>query len=112
MTAVGYFAYINSVDWRDNPARLAELEASGFRCRLCNAAQTEAQIEVHHRTYARLGCERVEDLTTVCKPCHYTVTDMLRRRRYVVRRPSFADVIPAIENASPLFDPSRKGETP
>jgi hypothetical protein len=107
-----YQSYINSSKWRNNSARLAELEASGFCCRLCNAAQTEAQLEVHHRTYARLGCERAEDLTTVCKLCHYTVTDMLRRRRYVMRRPSFADVIPAIENAGPLFDPSCKGELP
>lgn len=112
MTAVGYSAYINSTDWRDNPARLAELEASGFRCRLCNAAQTEAQIEVHHRTYKRLGCERTDDLTTVCRECHRGVTDMLRRRRYALRHPRFADVIRAIENASPLFDPSRKGEMP
>jgi len=28
-----YYSYLNSPQWRDNPARLAELEATGFRCR-------------------------------------------------------------------------------
>ena len=106
-----YNAYINGPRWRDNPARLLELKAAGFRCRLCNASENEAQLEVHHRTYERLGRERADDLTTVCHECHLGVTDMLRRRRYASRRPRTADVIPAIENASPLFDPSRKGGT-
>ena len=104
-----YYTYINSGQWRDSPARLAELEAANFRCRICNASKAEAQLQVHHRTYERLGQEQVGDLTTVCAECHYTVTDMLRRRRYVQRRPRFADVVPAIENASPLFDPTRNG---
>jgi hypothetical protein len=28
-----YYTYINSPQWRDNPARLAELKAAGFRRR-------------------------------------------------------------------------------
>lgn len=106
-----YYSYITGLRWRDNPARLAELKAAGFRCRLCDAANDMAQLEVHHRTYERFCHERVEDLTTLCRECHYVVTDMLRRRRYAARHPKTADVIPAIENASPLFDPSRKGGT-
>ena len=106
---MAYQAYINSNRWRNNLARIAELNAAGFRCRLCNGLGNESRLEVHHRTYERLGCERPADLTTLCQPCHHGVTDMLRRRRYASRRPRTADVIPAIENASPLFDPSRKG---
>ena len=101
--------YITSSRWRDSPARLAELEASGFRCRTCNASEAEAQLQVHHRTYERLGNEQVCDLTTLCADCHCMVTDMLRRRRYVLRSPRFADVIPAIKDPSPLFDPTRNG---
>lgn len=106
---MNYYTYIISNQWRDNPARLAELKASGFRCRICNASEADVRLEVHHRTYERLGCERADDLTTLCRDCHYVVTDMLRRRRYVLRRPRSTDVIPAIENASPLFDPTRDG---
>lgn len=104
-----YYTYINSPLWRDNPARLAELKAAGFRCRTCNASGPDVRLEVHHRTYERLGRELVGDLTTLCEDCHWTVTDMLRRRRYHRRSPRFADVIPAIDNASPLFDPTRNG---
>jgi predicted HNH restriction endonuclease len=104
-----YQSYINGSRWRNNPARLAELEASGFRCRTCNASGPGERLEVHHRTYERLGQEQVGDLTALCANCHSTVTDMLRRRRYARRRPRFADVVPAIENASPLFDPTRSG---
>ena len=102
-----YKAYINSTRWRNNPARLAELKASGHRCRLCYAPDTEAELQVHHRTYVRLGHELAGDLLTLCKECHHVVTDMLRRRRYAVRKPKVADVIPSIETAGLLCDPTR-----
>jgi hypothetical protein len=51
--ALQYHNYIRSRDWRRNSARLAELEASGHRCRICNRGRDEGVvIEVHHRTYA------------------------------------------------------------
>jgi 5-methylcytosine-specific restriction endonuclease McrA len=102
-----YQGYINSGSWRDNPARLAELKAADFRCRLCYASKDDAQLEVHHRTYARLGREQVGDLITLCKECHHIVTDMLRRRRYCQLHPRFADVIPALEDKDSPFDGGR-----
>src|SRR5437867_1534862 len=59
-----YERYISSAAWQTSPARLAELRASGHRCRLCFASDQEARLEVHHRTYRRFGCERADDLTT------------------------------------------------
>lgn len=100
---VDYYKYINSSRWRDNPARLAELEAADFRCRLCSASQDSARIEVHHRTYVRLGREQIGDLTTLCQECHHVVTDMLRRRYYCQLRPRFADVIPAFDEEAGLL---------
>jgi 5-methylcytosine-specific restriction endonuclease McrA len=105
-----YRDYIGSNAWRTRPARLAELEASGFRCRTCFAqASAEAPLEVHHRTYARLGCELVSDLTALCSKCHRVITDMLRRRRYALRSPLVVDVVPSIDNRPPLFDPATAG---
>lgn len=72
-----YREYISSDAWKRSPARLAELQDSGHRCRLCN---TGAQLEVHHRTYERLGREIAGDLTTLCAPCHRGVTTMLKER--------------------------------
>lgn len=103
-----YHEYITSRDWRENPARLAELEASGFRCRLCNDDGSESALEVHHRTYENLGNEQPGDLTTLCHSCHRVVTDHLRRLRYALRLPAYADIRPALECSAPLFDPTFK----
>jgi 5-methylcytosine-specific restriction endonuclease McrA len=103
-----YHEYIASRAWRENPARLAELKASGFRCRLCNDDGSDSAIEVHHRTYEDLGNEQPGDLTTLCRRCHRTVTDHLRGLRYSSHVPAFANVRAALETPSPLFDPTFK----
>jgi hypothetical protein len=105
---MSYQAYIRSREWRENPTRLAELEASGFRCRLCNAGGEGTIIEAHHRTYENLGNEQDGDLTALCRSCHRAVTDHLRRIRYAKREPMYADIRLALENPSPLFDPTLK----
>lgn len=105
-----YQEYISSARWRFSAARLAELEASGFRCRLCDEPAADGQpLEVHHRTYARLFSELMRDLTALCGRCHFGVTDMDRRRKYSARKPTASDVIPSIVRPSPLFDPSMAG---
>ena len=81
-TVTDYHAYIASPAWRISPARLAERKLAGNRCRLCGARESDARLEVHHNTYARLGCEETTDLCTLCAPCHAVVTCELRRRRY------------------------------
>jgi 5-methylcytosine-specific restriction endonuclease McrA len=103
-----YHEYIRSREWRDHPARRAELKASGSRCRLCNAGAEDSVIEVHHRTYENLGNEQPGDLTTLCQGCHRIVTDHLRRVRYADREPRHANVNLALESPSPLFDPTFK----
>jgi hypothetical protein len=102
-----YQAYITSSAWRNSPARLAELRAAGFRCRICNRPDTEVELQVHHRTYERLGRERPSDLLCVCAECHDEITSSLRRRRYRRSTPRIFDVIPAIESVSALHDPMR-----
>jgi 5-methylcytosine-specific restriction endonuclease McrA len=99
-----YAAYIQSHAWRSNPARLAELVAAGHRCRLC---YVDSGLTVHHRTYARLGHETTADLTALCAQCHAVVTDMLRRRRYAIRPPRYADTKRALEYTGTLIDPTR-----
>jgi 5-methylcytosine-specific restriction endonuclease McrA len=105
-----YAAYISSYAWRANPARLEELEAAGFRCRICNRSADEVRLEVHHRTYQNFGRELATDLTTLCVDCHIGNTDMLRRRRYAAFEPVFADASSA-EQSVPLFDPMSTGDS-
>ncbi|GGI30816.1 hypothetical protein [Bradyrhizobium guangdongense] len=104
-----YLEYIGSYKWRTSAARLAELDASGHRCRTCYASSGEEGVwlEVHHRTYERLGHELVGDLTALCSYCHRVITDAHRRRRYAASiRPVAVDTVPLFERRTPLFDPT------
>jgi hypothetical protein len=80
--SAGYRTYIASARWRRQPSRLAELEASEHRCRICDRGPPDVRLEVHHRRYRNLGRERVGDLTCLCADCHRVNTAELRRRRY------------------------------
>jgi hypothetical protein len=57
--------YLRSEHWRET--RAAALERAEHRCQVCNSAK---QLDVHHRTYERLGEERPADLTVLCRTCH------------------------------------------
>ena len=62
-----YHAYIASPDWRCSAARIEALEKSDWRCQVCFNPN---DLNVHHRTYARLGHEHPSDLTVLCRGCH------------------------------------------
>jgi hypothetical protein len=66
---VDYQSYILSARW----AHLRELalEHYGSACLLCGYDNTD-DVNVHHRTYERLGKERLADLTVLCRKCHAT----------------------------------------
>lgn len=57
--------YLRSEHWRET--RAAALERAEHRCQVCN---TTKQLDVHHRTYERLGHEGAGDLTVLCRACH------------------------------------------
>jgi hypothetical protein len=59
--------YLRSEHWRT--VRIGALERAEHRCQVCN---TTKQLDVHHRTYERLGMERDADLTVLCRRCHDT----------------------------------------
>lgn len=66
--------YLRSDHWR--ATRLAALERAGNRCQVCNA---DKRLDVHHRTYERIGNERPEDLTVLCRGCHELYHESRRR---------------------------------
>ena len=69
-----YTAAINSPEWRR--FRMDLIETFGGRCAVCNSG---AALEVHHRTYERLGREEHFDCNPVCAKCH-KVCDGRRQR--------------------------------
>jgi 5-methylcytosine-specific restriction endonuclease McrA len=60
-----YEAYLRSPEWRAR-ARQALCRA-GYRCQVCG---NRGPLDVHHRTYRRVGREWPEDLTVLCHRCH------------------------------------------
>lgn len=65
-----YKQYMQSKEWKSR--RLQALERDDYRCRVCNST---LRLEVHHRTYKRLGDELSNDITTLCKLCHDIFTE-------------------------------------
>lgn len=60
-----YQEYLRSSKWRGK--RKEALGRAGYRCQLCNSP---TRLQVHHRTYDRLGNERPDDLIVLCQKCH------------------------------------------
>jgi 5-methylcytosine-specific restriction endonuclease McrA len=60
-----YAEYLKTAHWQR--VRTLALEQAGYACDLCGHSE---QLEVHHRTYERLGFERQSDLLVLCHDCH------------------------------------------
>lgn len=65
---VDYNKYMQSSQWK----RLREykIEQAQYACEWCGITKWSVPLEVHHRTYKRLGRERLDDLLVLCKECH------------------------------------------
>lgn len=60
-----YRTYLRTAHWQR--VRALALERAGHQCELCSSTQS---LEVHHRSYARLGFERPDDVIALCAECH------------------------------------------
>jgi hypothetical protein len=81
---VTYAEYLQTPHWRS--LRAWALERAGNRCQLCGSAK---ELEVHHNTYERLGCEWPSDLVVLCDPCH-------ERHSLAMRQPEIGDMTPLV----------------
>jgi 5-methylcytosine-specific restriction endonuclease McrA len=71
-----YNAYIQSPAWRKK--RAARIRRDHYMCQTCGV---RGYLTVHHRTYERLGRERMDDLITLCESCHDAVTRTISSRQ-------------------------------
>lgn len=65
MTKDEYVVYLQSDHWQTT--RKAALARALHRCQVCNR---DKNLDVHHRTYERVGREDAADLTVLCRDCH------------------------------------------
>jgi 5-methylcytosine-specific restriction endonuclease McrA len=75
LRAMDYRLYLLSPEWKQTRQRA--LDRAGWRCAICNGRE---KLQVHHRTYANLGCEKNADLTALCSPCHELYHSRKKRR--------------------------------
>lgn len=60
-----YDEYLKSDHWKQ--IRKATLREAGYKCAVCNGTK---KLQVHHKSYDRLGCEADDDLVVLCGECH------------------------------------------
>ena len=65
---IAYEKYIASPQWQDK--RRQAFALYGRKCKHCGAKK---ELQVHHKTYANLFNERMEDLEIACKKCHMAI---------------------------------------
>jgi 5-methylcytosine-specific restriction endonuclease McrA len=65
-----YADYLQTPEWQE--ARKSALKRAGFKCQTCSSG---GNLHVHHRTYARRGCELNSDLIVLCAGCHQLFHD-------------------------------------
>ena len=63
--SISYKEYLKSSAWKY--LKNLSIKAAEGRCQLCNSNK---KLEVHHRTYERIGEERIADLIVLCHNCH------------------------------------------
>ncbi len=64
--------YMKSQKWREK--RQIILKRDNHKCVKCH---TKDRLEVHHKTYERLGNEYNRDLVVLCRSCHQKIHDRL-----------------------------------
>lgn len=60
-----FIEYITSDGWKH--IRESALKEDNYTCRTCGSKD---DLDVHHKTYERLGSEKPEDLITLCHNCY------------------------------------------
>lgn len=89
-----YSDYLKTDEWDELRRRTKERD--GYRCILCNSSE---QLQVHHRTYERVGSESIDDLSTICDPCHDLFTAATKVKKPPIGE--WVDIMPEPEYVAP-----------
>lgn len=105
-----YRAHLASAAWKRFCREVRQRDEE--RCVTCNSGN-EQRLEVHHRTYERLGHELLSDCSTLCRPCHRLITSRIRGLRYAQKvLPPLANVVAATVNEGRVLLASSRSALP
>lgn len=77
MNKAEYEDYLRSEHWQDVRRRYRASKLNHGGCYICGSSEN---LNLHHKTYKRIGNERLNDLIYLCAPCHSYVHLMLKGR--------------------------------
>lgn len=81
-----YRDYLKTDHWQKiRQAKI--LKKRGNICRLC---AKKSAIDVHHRTYKKIGAERLKDLAPICRSCHTLIHSTHRQYPHLSLKQVFA----------------------
>lgn len=69
---MNYKKYLHSRHWKTTKFLLYSTKK---RCSLC---RSKKNLNIHHKTYSRLGNENPSDLILLCQECHYLYHEYAR----------------------------------
>lgn len=90
MDGTEYQKYLQSEHWQGVKARM---RASKY-LRLCYVCGSAGPLDLHHKSYKRLGSERLNDLIWLCRRC-------LRRLPFLRQRAREADSVVCRQEVAP-----------
>lgn len=103
-----YREYLRTPEWRRT--RAAALLRAGHRCSL-DVTHTD-ELEVHHRTYERLGNELASDLAVLCRDCHRLHHKEYGRPRKRSANAPVASTAPPTVAPAPIASPPKRSPAP
>lgn len=71
-----YQAYLRSEAWQVVRRRFFASKLWKGRCYAC---EQNVPVDLHHRSYARLGYEKLSDLVPLCRRCHKATHELLKQ---------------------------------
>ena len=77
MNKIEYQDYLRSEHWQDVRRRFCASKLHHGGCYICGSI---FNLNLHHKSYTRLGNERLTDLIYLCNPCHKHVHTILKKR--------------------------------
>lgn len=72
-----YQEYLKTDHWKVKKTKA--LERAHYRCENCGSNE---HLQVHHRTYERIGEEEPDDLCVLCEDCHHGYHAYVRSLRW------------------------------